>query len=69
MTDFAKKTLADWEALAVKDTGGLPSGSLTWETPEGLKVKPLYTAADLEGLGVDTLPGFPPFLRGPRATM
>jgi methylmalonyl-CoA mutase len=69
MTDFTKKTLADWEALATKDTGGLPPHSLTWETPEGLKVKPLYTAADLEGIDLDTLPGFPPFLRGPRATM
>jgi methylmalonyl-CoA mutase len=39
-------------------------------TPEGLKVKPLYTAADLQGLPhTDTLPGFAPFIRGPQATM
>ena len=39
-------------------------------TPEGIPVKPLYTAADLEELeNVDTLPGFAPFMRGPRATM
>ena len=44
--------------------------TLTWQTPEGIAVKPLYTAADLEGLEhVNTLPGFEPFLRGPRATM
>ncbi|MBR9972574.1 methylmalonyl-CoA mutase [Magnetospirillum sulfuroxidans] len=70
MTEFAKKSLADWEALASKDLKGASPDTLTWETPEGIKVKPLYTAADLEGLeGLDTLPGFPPFLRGPRATM
>jgi len=70
MTDFAKKTLADWDALASKDLKGKSPETLNWETPEGILVKPLYTAADLEGLEtLDTLPGFPPFLRGPRATM
>ncbi|HSV28011.1 MAG TPA: methylmalonyl-CoA mutase family protein, partial [Candidatus Omnitrophota bacterium] len=70
MTEFAKKTLADWEALASKDLKGASPDTLNWETPEGITVKPLYTAADLEGLEtLDTLPGFPPFLRGPRATM
>jgi methylmalonyl-CoA mutase len=70
MTEFAKKTLADWDALASKDLKGKSPDTLNWETPEGILVKPLYTAADLEGLEtLDTLPGFPPFLRGPRATM
>jgi methylmalonyl-CoA mutase len=69
MTEFEKKTLADWQVLAAKDTGGAGAESLVWETPEGIRVKPLYTAADLEGLELDGLPGFPPFLRGPRATM
>ena len=70
MTDFAKKTLADWDAQASKDLKGKSPDTLNWETPEGILVKPLYTAADLEGLeNLDTLPGFPPFLRGPRATM
>ena len=70
MSEFAKKTLADWEALASKDLKGAPAESLTWETPEGIAVKPLYTAADLEGLEhLGGLPGFPPFVRGPRATM
>jgi methylmalonyl-CoA mutase len=70
MTEFAKKTLADWDALASKDLKGKSPETLNWETPEGILVKPLYTAADLEGIEtLDTLPGFPPFLRGPRATM
>ncbi|OAN65753.1 methylmalonyl-CoA mutase [Magnetospirillum moscoviense] len=70
MTEFAKKSLSDWEALASKDLKGASPETLNWETPEGIVVKPLYTAADLEGMeNLDTLPGFPPFLRGPRATM
>jgi methylmalonyl-CoA mutase len=70
MSEFAKKSLADWEALASKDLKGGDPKSLNWETPEGITVKPLYTAADLEGLEhLGTLPGFPPFVRGPRATM
>jgi methylmalonyl-CoA mutase len=70
MTEFAKKSLSDWDALASKDLKGAAPETLNWETPEGITVKPLYTAADLEGLEtLDTLPGFPPFLRGPRATM
>ena len=70
MADFPKKTIADWEALASKDLKGASPNTLAWETPEGIWVKPLYTAADLEGLEeIDTLPGFAPFLRGPRATM
>ena len=70
MTDFPKKTIADWEALAAKDIGAKGSlQDLVWRTPEGIDVKALYTAADLESLELDTLPGFAPFTRGPRATM
>ena len=66
----APKTLDDWTASASKDLKGADPATLTWVTPEGIPVKPLYTAADLEELeNVDTLPGFAPFLRGPRATM
>src|SRR5712692_6519627 len=69
MSDDAPRALSDWEELASKEVKGDPS-SLAWNTPEGIKVKPLYTAADLEGLeAVDSLPGFEPFLRGVRATM
>jgi methylmalonyl-CoA mutase len=70
MSDFPQKSLADWQALAAKELGGKPADALLWQTPEGIGVKPLYTAADLEGLeAVGTFPGFPPYLRGPRATM
>jgi methylmalonyl-CoA mutase len=70
VVDYPLKTLADWEALARRELAERPLDSLTWMTPEGIAVKPLYTAADLEALAdVASLPGFPPFLRGPRATM
>src|SRR5437588_7617340 len=70
MADFPKKTLADWGKVATKELRDKPLPSLDWMTPEGILVKPLYSAADLEGLGpVGTVPGFPPFTRGPKATM
>lgn len=70
MTDWPKKTLDDWQALAAKEGKGAGADDLVWQTPEGIAVKPLYTAADLEGLEtVGSLPGFAPFTRGPRATM
>ena len=41
-----------------------------WQTPEQIPVKSVYTAEDLEGVDhLDTMPGFPPFVRGPYATM
>src|SRR3954467_1693891 len=59
-----------WRELAAKELKGAEPESLTRETPEGIAVKPLYTAADLEGLEVvGGLPGIEPFVRGPRATM
>ncbi|MBX3489336.1 methylmalonyl-CoA mutase [Parvibaculum sp.] len=69
-----KKTLQDWEAAVAKQTKGAGSTSLVWKTPEGIDVKPLYTADDLERLAADeydadTLPGFTPYTRGPQATM
>src|SRR5262245_37411351 len=70
MADFPKKTPADWEKLAARELRDKPLSSLDWMTPEGIPVKPLYTAADLENLeSVGSLPGFPPFTRGPKATM
>jgi methylmalonyl-CoA mutase len=61
--------LENWRALAEKEIKRDPD-TLVWETPEGIPVKPLYTAADLEDVGhLDSLPGFAPFTRGPRATM
>ncbi|MEN9526078.1 MAG: hypothetical protein RLY56_29 [Pseudomonadota bacterium] len=59
-----------WTKAAAKSAPGGNPDALVWTTPEGLEVKPLYTAADLEGLSyTDTLPGFAPFIRGPQATM
>ena len=61
--------LDQWRALAEKEVKGDPD-KLLWETPEGITVKPLYTADDLEGMDhLDSLPGIKPFVRGPRATM
>lgn len=66
---MSRKTVKDWEALAEKETKATPD-KLIWHTPEGIEVKPLYTAEDLAGIEhLDSLPGFAPFLRGPRATM
>ncbi len=66
---MTKKTIADWQALAEKELKR-PAESLVWETPEGIPVKPLYTADDIAGIDhLDSLPGFAPFVRGPRATM
>jgi methylmalonyl-CoA mutase len=62
--------LPAWEKAAAKSAPGGDVAALNWVTPEGLTVKPLYTAADLEGLPhTDTLPGMAPFVRGPQATM
>ena len=58
-------TLADWQALAAKEVKG---ADLTWHTPEGIAVKPLYTAEDVVGIDPG-LPGFAPFTRGVRASM
>ncbi|AMS39762.1 methylmalonyl-CoA mutase [Aminobacter sp. Y103A] len=67
MTD--KPTIDSWKKLAEREIKASPD-TLTWNTPEGIEVKPLYTADDLQGIGhLGTLPGIAPFLRGPRATM
>jgi len=59
-----------WTDLATKQLRGKSLESLDWETPEGIRVKPLYTAEDLEGMEhVNTLPGLDPYVRGPMATM
>lgn len=58
-----KPTIDDWKALADKEVKGR---DLTWPTPEGIEVKPLYTADDAADPG---LPGFGPFTRGVKASM
>ncbi|HKY66842.1 MAG TPA: methylmalonyl-CoA mutase, partial [Acidimicrobiales bacterium] len=65
-----KPTLDDWRALAAEDLKGADPDTLVWRTPEGIDVKPLYTADDLAAVpDLDSLPGFAPFTRGVRATM
>jgi methylmalonyl-CoA mutase len=67
---FPQPDLAAWNKAAAKSAPGGDVAKLNWVTPEGITVKPLYSAADLEGLKyTNTLPGFEPFLRGPQATM
>ncbi|MEZ5753950.1 MAG: methylmalonyl-CoA mutase [Paracoccaceae bacterium] len=62
--------LAKWRALAAKELKGADPDSLTWNTLEGIAVKPLYTAQDTAGLPqMGELPGIAPFTRGVRATM
>ncbi len=59
-----------WKELAEKELRGKPLDGLNWNTPEGIEVKPIYTRDDLEDLEcVDSLPGFSPYVRGPKATM
>src|SRR5712691_3797354 len=59
-----------WTELAAEELNGVDPDSLAWQTPEGITVKPLFTAEDLEELEVvGGLPGIEPFVRGPRATM
>jgi methylmalonyl-CoA mutase len=66
--DAGEKTQA-WKALAERELKASPD-TLVWHTAEGIDVKPLYTADDLEGIShLDTMPGIKPFVRGPRATM
>jgi len=67
---FKPATLEAWAKAAAKSAPGGDVAALNWITPDGISVKPLYTAADLQGLKyTDTLPGFEPYLRGPQATM
>ena len=67
---MARLKLDDWRALAAREAGSGPVDDLATETPEGIRIKALYTEDDLEALAhLGTLPGFPPFVRGPRATM
>jgi methylmalonyl-CoA mutase len=66
-----KRDIEAWRKLAQSELGeSRKLDELTWHTPEGIAIAPLYTADDLAGIDeLDSLPGFEPFLRGPRATM
>ena len=61
---------SQWEDLAAKELRGTPLNDLTWMSPEGIEVKPLYTESDLDAIShLSSFPGLEPFVRGPRATM
>ena len=59
-----------WNALVNTETKGLTPDEMTWYTPEGIGLKMLYTADDVQPDGHHlSLPGMAPYLRGPKATM
>ena len=65
-----KSSFNDWKKLVRKETKGGKLEDLIWDTPEGIKIKPLYTHEDIKNFKhQDSPPGTFPFLRGPRATM
>lgn len=65
-----RKDYTNWKDLASSELRDKSLEDHYWETPEGIKVKPLYTAEDLKDLNHQIgMPGLPPFTRGPRATM
>ncbi len=65
-----KKLYKGWEEQASKELRDKNLEEHFWETPEGIKVKPLYTEDDLQNISHEIgLPGLPPYTRGPRATM
>jgi methylmalonyl-CoA mutase len=68
--EFKLANLASWQQAAAKSAPRGNVDALNWHTPDGISVKPLYTAEDVKDLShANTLPGFEPFIRGPQATM
>ena len=68
--DKNEATLSQWSSLVEQQSKGLKPDDFTWETPEGIPLKVLYTAEDTSNLAyTDTLPGIAPYIRGPMATM
>jgi methylmalonyl-CoA mutase len=60
----------DWQARAEKELRGRALDDLTWDSPEGIAIQPVYTEADAQGLDhMGSMPGEGPFTRGPRSTM
>ncbi|MDX9719342.1 MAG: methylmalonyl-CoA mutase [Myxococcota bacterium] len=59
-----------WEALLAKQLKGRDSASLSWQSAEGITIKPLYTTEDLEQIEhLNSFPGLAPYVRGPMASM
>ena len=74
MTDYKPKaaTVEEWEAKANKQLSRMNKtvDDLVWNTAEGIDIKPVYTAEDLDGLEyTNTMPGMAPYIRGPQTTM
>jgi len=70
MTDGKRKSITDWQKLVSKELRGKALDDMTWHTPEGIDVKPLYTAEDVADIPhIDNIPGFFPFTRGVRGSM
>ena len=68
--EFKPTSMETWAKAAAKSAPDGNVDALNWVTPDGISVKPLYTAADTADLEhADTLPGFEPYVRGPQATM
>ena len=68
--DPEESTLSAWGQLVEKQSKGITPEEFTWHTPEGIPLKTLYTAEDIQELPyTNTLPGFSPYIRGPQATM
>ncbi|MCB2091848.1 MAG: methylmalonyl-CoA mutase [Alphaproteobacteria bacterium] len=64
------EALSDWRKLVTGELRGKSPDELNWLTPEGIDVKPLYTADDLSSIAhKDNLPGFFPYTRGVRGSM
>jgi methylmalonyl-CoA mutase len=67
MASFSIKQYSDWQTLADKELRQKSLDNIHWQSPEGITIKPVYTADDVSQK--PNLPGFPPFTRGPKATM
>ncbi len=62
--------MSEWKSRAEKELKGRSPEDLTWETAEGIRIAPVHSAEDIEGLAhMGAMPGLPPFTRGPKATM
>lgn len=69
-TTFSTASMDEWRSAASMAASSGDLSALNWATPDGIILKPLYTAEDTAGLPhINTLPGFEPFIRGPQATM
>ena len=65
-----KDNLENWKKNAINELKTPNVDNIFINTPEGINIKPLYTSEDNENIShLDSYPGEPPFLRGPKATM